>query len=238
MAPMSTKRSHAAPTLAEAAEFTPQQVVDRMSAQAMRIDHLIRQVEWFKRQIFGQKSERRLPPPPAEQMSLGEIFVTLPVKDPQPKTMAAHTRAGARMQADDDETLTTFFDADQVPMQIIEVPNPDAAGLSPDQYEVISHKESYRLAQQPGSEAHFDVAQRFAPSQLRKGHHAEQIGAAQDADTGIPVVAIDDAAESLPWNKLHDLRKQRLAHVHAALPTTQTREHRKLLARNSNRGHP
>lgn len=42
----------------------------------------------------------------------------------------------------------------------------------------------------------------------------------------------------LAFSELHDLREQRLAHVHASLRVVQTREHRKRAIRNSNRGHP
>src|SRR3974390_3576888 len=40
--------------------------------QTARIDDLTRQLEWFKKQMFGEKSERRLPPPDGSQSSLGE----------------------------------------------------------------------------------------------------------------------------------------------------------------------
>jgi hypothetical protein len=59
-----------------------------------------------------------------------------------------------------------------------------------------------------------DVAQGFAPGQLREGHDAKQVGAAQRAHPGVATMALDDAAERLPRHELHDLRKQRLAHVH------------------------
>ena len=32
---------------------------------------LQQQLDWLRRQVFGQKSERRIPPPPVEQLSLG-----------------------------------------------------------------------------------------------------------------------------------------------------------------------
>ena len=44
-----------------------------------------------------------------------------------------------------------FFDENRVPIETIEVPNPEIAGLTPEQYTVIGSKETYRLAQQPGS---------------------------------------------------------------------------------------
>ena len=67
-----------------------------------------------------------------------------------------------------------------------------------------------------GGQASLDVAQGLAPRQLRERHHAKQIGAAQGAHTCIATVALDDAAEGLPWHVLHDLRKQCLAHIHAS----------------------
>ena len=65
-----------------------------------------------------------------------------------------------------------------------------------------------------GGQTGLDVAQGFAPRQLRESHHAEQVGAVQGAPAR---VTVDDAPKGLPWNLLHDLRKQRLAHVHASL---------------------
>ncbi|MDA8095812.1 MAG: hypothetical protein M0T84_18265 [Betaproteobacteria bacterium] len=71
--------------------------------------------------------------------------MTLPLMatiDAAPVILAqVHNPTG--VHADDD--VAPIFDADQVPIKIIEVPNPDAAWLSPNQYEVIGHKESYPI---------------------------------------------------------------------------------------------
>ena len=37
-----------------------------------RFDEVTRQLEWFKQQLFGSKSERRLLDPEARQLALGE----------------------------------------------------------------------------------------------------------------------------------------------------------------------
>ena len=115
--------------------------------------HLRRQVAWFQRQIFGQKSERRLPLPDPEQGVLGEDFAGVPDVVPAPKTrVAGHerdTKSGRGQGAADESTL--FFDETKVPVETIAVPNPDIAGLTPAQYEVIGEKVSHRLAQRPGS---------------------------------------------------------------------------------------
>ena len=76
-------------------------------------------------------------------------------------------------------------------------------------------------------QADFDVAQGFAPRQLREGHDTEQIGAAQRAHSRVATMSIDDPAERLPRHKLHDLREQCLAHVHVLPRVVQTRKDRK-----------
>jgi hypothetical protein len=78
-----------------------------------------------------------------------------------------------------------------------------------------------------GLQANLDVAQRLAPCKLRKGHDAKQVGATERAHTRIALVPFDDAPKGLPRHELHHLRKQRLAHVHAAHPDVESRKHRK-----------
>ena len=46
--------------------------------QEHEIVNLRRQVAWFQRQIFGQKSERRLPEADSVQGTLGEPFNAIP----------------------------------------------------------------------------------------------------------------------------------------------------------------
>jgi transposase len=117
------------------------------------IVHLRRQVTWFQRQIFGQKSERRLPLHDPEQGVLGEDFAGVLDVVPASKTpVAGHereTKSGRGQTAADESTL--FFDETKVPVETIAVPNPDITGLTPAQYEVIGEKVSHRLAQPPGS---------------------------------------------------------------------------------------
>jgi hypothetical protein len=114
-----------------------------------RLDGLQQQLDWFRRQIFGQKSEKRLPLS-GEQLGLSDLFQTLPQKSLPGKAVAAHTRQPARRTQDEGETLP-FFDRERVPVEIIEIPNTDLEGLLPDQYELIGYKDSFRLAQRPGS---------------------------------------------------------------------------------------
>lgn len=143
------------PNAAEVAALDPQHVASMLHGQAQLIDTLQRQVEWFKRQLFGQKSERFAPTPDPLQMHLGQgLAQQLPVPPEQHDAEAqvpAHTRRKPRSDFTDDSASAPFFDESKVPVEIIEVPNPEAQALAPDEYEVIGEKTSHRLAQRPGS---------------------------------------------------------------------------------------
>lgn len=144
---MTSAHFSAIPTLEEAARFTAQQVVELATANAQ----LHHQLEWFKRQIFGSKSEKRLVANPA-QLTLGEMPIPQSMPQAPGKPIAAHTRRPpARDFAKSAEDDGLFFDDKRVPVETIAVPNREVEGLSPDQYEVIGEKVSHRLAQRPGS---------------------------------------------------------------------------------------
>ena len=118
------------------------------------VTQLRRQLAWFQRQIFGQKSERRLPDPQGMQGTLGECFDAIPEVLPENKKtrVEGHEREHKPKSptgAADESTL--FFDDKKVPVEVINVPNPETEGLAPEAYEVIGEKVSHRLAQRPGS---------------------------------------------------------------------------------------
>ena len=140
------------PSLTEAARFSPQEVVDLASALTQYIEALKHPLDWFKRQVFGQKSERRFIDGNDGQLSLGAMrepapTATAPV--PTERVVASHTRRAPKQ--DDAEESLSFFDATRVPMERIELIAPEAQGLSPDAFEVIGRKDSYRMAQRPAS---------------------------------------------------------------------------------------
>ena len=134
--------------------LAPAELIELVSKQEHEIVNLRRQVAWFQRQIFGQKSERRLPEREGVQGTLGEPFDAVPdVVPPNKKTrVASHERASKpNPPTDGADESSLFFDDQKVPVEVINVPNPDVAGLGLDEYEVVSEKISYRLAQRPGS---------------------------------------------------------------------------------------
>jgi transposase len=117
-----------------------------------RVEVLQQQLEWLKRQLFGTKSERRLLPAPAAQMSLGEGWVA-GERGPSPvlRAIAAHSRRPARTTPSEAEGEPRLFFDERVPVEVIPVPNPATAGLAENDYEVIGEKVTHRLAQRPGS---------------------------------------------------------------------------------------
>ena len=58
--------------------LAPAELIELVSKQEHEIVNLRRQVAWFQRQIFGQKSERRLPEREGVQGTLGEPFNAVP----------------------------------------------------------------------------------------------------------------------------------------------------------------
>ncbi len=151
---MSTATLTRAPDAAELAGLdVPPAVQQLLRSQAAQIEVLRAQIEWFKRQLFGQKTERYAPQPDSQQLHLGELMPVVPT-DAAPEIehqVPAHKRRKARSDFTDDGASAPFFDEAKVPVLSIEVPNPQVQGLAPEQYEVVGQKFSHRLAQRPGS---------------------------------------------------------------------------------------
>ena len=148
--------SHMSSALQEATDHhTELTVLERSQAATIttlreEVAALKHQLEWFRRQIFGQKSERFVPEPDPAQLHLGEV---LPVPEPpldERKPVAAHTRRVVATDGAEGEALT-FFDESKVPVQTIVLMPDTVRGLPADQYEIIGEKITYRLAQRPGS---------------------------------------------------------------------------------------
>lgn len=117
-------------------------------------EKLKHQLDWFRRQIFGQKSERRPTHVNDQQMSLVEPENTGEANNlvtPQVKTIPAHTRRQNTKPGSGGDESTLFFDEKRLPVEVIAVSNPEAEGLAADAFDVIGEKVSHRLAQRPGS---------------------------------------------------------------------------------------
>lgn len=153
---MPSDRHSASENASPAVGMTAPEMSALLDAKEREIIRLRRQVAWFQRQIFGQKSERRTPEPEGIQGTLGEAFDLVPDDAaPAKKTkIGEHERAPKNknknlINGNDDAAL--FFDESKVPVEVIAVANDEAAGLDPADFEVIGEKVSYRLAQRRGS---------------------------------------------------------------------------------------
>lgn len=117
-----------------------------------QVDGLKHQLEGFKRQMFGSKSERFAPEPDPSQLPLAAVLAAAEQRPAPKQTVPTHTRrVPQRDAAANDAQSLPFFDESRVPVETIEVLEPEVAALSADQYEVVGQKVSYRLAQRPGS---------------------------------------------------------------------------------------
>ncbi|HEC07713.1 MAG TPA: IS66 family transposase [Thiolapillus brandeum] len=134
-------------------EITPafvQELVSEISNLRQQNQALQSQLDWFKKQIFGQKSEKRLVEIPG-QLELGELLDGEKPAAPEVPTETITYIRRKKQRGDDcatDEGLR--FDQD-VPVEVIEIGHPALRGAEADDYEPIDYKITHKLAQRPGS---------------------------------------------------------------------------------------
>ncbi len=130
---MSADLDSAQSTPADTPALTPAQLVDLVGKLERDNVNLRRQVAWFQRQIFGQKSEKRHPDLEGVQGVLGVGFDAVPGTPlPAKKTVVASHERKAKPVGDGADESSLFFDDKRVPMEVIAVPHPDMERLSPD----------------------------------------------------------------------------------------------------------
>ncbi len=114
-------------------------------------DALKQELDWFKRQLFGRKSEKRLIEHP-DQMDLGALLGdAAPPSAPEPTEKISYTRLKGKQRRDEDVTDSGLRFDERVPIETIELSAPQLNGADADQYEVIDYKITRRLAQRSGS---------------------------------------------------------------------------------------
>ncbi len=112
---------------------------------------LKQQLDWFKRQLFGRRSEKRLIENP-DQLGLAEVLGEAAGDAPAPATQAiTYTRRKAKFRGDDCVTDSGLRFTDRVPIEVIMLSAPQLQGPDAERYEIIDHKVTHRLAQRPGS---------------------------------------------------------------------------------------
>jgi transposase len=207
--------------------MTAQQIAQLLQSRAQLENEVLalrRQVAWFQRQIFGQKSERRLPEPEGVQATLGESFAAVPEAAPPLKKsrVAAHEREHKpKRGADGADESTLFFDEQKVPVEIIALPNRETQGLAPEDYEVIGEKVSHRLAQRPGS---YVILKYVRPVIKRRDTQAlscppAPVGVIEGSRADVSFIAgmmIDKCAYHQPLYRQH--QRLRDAHIQVSRP--------------------
>lgn len=129
------------------------ELLAHVESMGQQMQAMQQQLDWFKRQLFGARSERRILDilTPAQQLWLGMQFLDVPEAPPPPGTTVKAYERGSRKKPTDlvDGDSQLRFD-DSVPVQEIVVPDPAFEGVPDDEIEVVGERVIYRLAQHPG----------------------------------------------------------------------------------------
>lgn len=118
-----------------------------------QVQALKRELDWFKKQVFGAKSEKQ----PVEIPGQSSLFQPdhAPVPEDaseQKKTVKSYQRGTGKKQRNDDCLSDTGlrFGPD-VPVEVIEQRPAELTGPEADQFEIIGTRTTHRLAQLPSS---------------------------------------------------------------------------------------
>ena len=128
---------------------TPEHLAAENAALREQVAVLTRQLDWFKRQVFGPTSERR----PADAATVDLFAAEQASATPPPATEEVtyqRRKPGTKDRGDAVTGEGLRFDAN-VPVETIEVDAPELHGSEAGRWEVIDHTTTYRLAQRPGS---------------------------------------------------------------------------------------
>ena len=125
------------------------ELIDLVLSSHARLEEVEGQLRWFKNQLFGAKSERRLIEADPSQLSLGEHVADTEVVEKPATAVRGHSRKTPRERNPQEEPGLRFNDT--VPIETEVESNPEIEGLADDEFEVISEKKTHRLAQRPAS---------------------------------------------------------------------------------------
>jgi transposase len=133
----------------KAATASIQSERDKVRALEQKVQSLEHQLDWFKRQVFGRKSEKRIVEPDPAQPLLDGFEVKAPERPEPDKQTITYTRTKQRGR-DCATDVGLRFD-DTVPKRTIHCAAPELTGPNAHEYAHISDKHTYRLAQRPAS---------------------------------------------------------------------------------------
>lgn len=152
--PTSSDTETLEPAQLQALRSVIQKKDERLQSQEEKIQTLQQQLDWFKRQLFGQTSEKKDFTDSPYQATIAELFEALPLPDApkEDKKTITYQRGSAKKNVLDGapEGSQLRFD-DTVPVEEITIKTPELEGKDKDDYEVIGEKITYRLAQNSAS---------------------------------------------------------------------------------------
>jgi transposase len=160
---------------------------EQLDAQSDVIRQLKHQLDWFKKQLFGPKSEKQVVDLPEQGRLFSSDLAALQDIRPEDEKRVVQTyqRGPGKQQRDDDclnDTGLRFND--DVPMEVFETLPPELSGPDADQYDIIGTKTTYRLAQRAAS---YVVLKLERPVFRRKGSDNKPI------TTPAPFNALDNS---------------------------------------------
>jgi transposase len=134
---------------------SPAQVQDeaaRIAELEAQVRTLSAQLDWFKRQLFGRKSEKRSIVDLAHQPLLDGLFDSeAPSASPAPTEEIAYRRRKGKQRGQECLTEEGLRFDESVPVERIELSAPELQGPEAHDYEIVAYKTTRRLAQRPAS---------------------------------------------------------------------------------------
>ena len=166
------------------------------------------QLDWFKRQLFGRKSEKQLFQNPQQSSLFNAVHDQSQEAATPTSEVKSHKRSSKKKHADSDVNETGLRFDDSVPQEVIELSAPELEGDDRDSYEIVDIKETTRLAQRPGS---YVVLRYRRPVVRHKQHQTLTTPAAPDnvlegcyADVSLLAgLMVDKAVYHLPLYRQH-----------------------------------
>lgn len=125
-------------------ELKLQNYESKINASEAKINYLEYLIGWFKRQLFGQKSEKLISQDPKQ----GTLFDVPENPPPESTTVKEYERAHRRKPTETSEESKIRFD-ETVPVDEEIIYPDEVKGLNEGQYEVIGEKVTERLVQTP-----------------------------------------------------------------------------------------
>lgn len=123
--------------------------IQEQGKRLAEVEQLKHQLDWFKRQLFGQKSEKQIIGQPG-QGNLFERQNPQAIKPEKTTEIKAHKRRSK--QRSPDEVNNTGLRVDlSVPTETIEILSPELSGPHADQFKIVGWDEVSKLSMRPGS---------------------------------------------------------------------------------------